>query len=165
MNKVSKKTALFLDRDGVVNVDSGYVGSHEQCIMLEGQIERIEKLFKEEHFDYVFFVTNQAGIARGRYTEEQFLKFQSWMEDFVRGHGVPIEKTYYCPHHPTEAAYAEYSGECECRKPKPGMLKKAAVEYNLDLSRYLMIGDNDTDIEAGLAAGCKAMKIQELMMG
>lgn len=142
---MEKNKALFLDRDGVINVDKGYVYKIEDFIF-------IDKIFKiTEHFQnqgyLIFIVTNQSGIARNYYTEEDFRVLSEWMVKEFSKRKIKIHKVYHCPHHP------EFSSACDCRKPEPGMILKAAKEFNLDLAQSVLIGDKDTDIEAGTKAG------------
>ncbi|WP_180728656.1 D-glycero-beta-D-manno-heptose 1,7-bisphosphate 7-phosphatase [Paraburkholderia sp. PGU19] len=149
----AKKRALFLDRDGVINVDIGYLHRKEDCVFLPGIFELVRRA-RRAGFD-VFVVTNQAGIARGYYTEETFAGFTDWMMGQFADEGAPITQVYYCPHHP-EAGIGTYKIACECRKPQAGMLLKAAREYDVDLANSLMVGDSLTDMEAAQAAGVGA---------
>ncbi|WP_109478935.1 D-glycero-beta-D-manno-heptose 1,7-bisphosphate 7-phosphatase [Paraburkholderia sp. C35] len=147
-----KKRALFLDRDGVINVDIGYLHRKEDCVFLPGIFELVRRA-RRAGFD-VFVVTNQAGIARGYYTEETFAGFTEWMLEQFAQEGAPITQVYYCPHHP-DAGIGSYKIACECRKPQPGMLLKAAREHDVDLSASVMVGDSLTDMQAARAAGVK----------
>lgn len=144
------KRALFLDRDGVINVDIGYLHRAEDCVFVPGIFELVRQA-RKAGFD-VFVVTNQAGIARGYYSEETFAAFTGWMLEQFAAEGAPITQVYYCPHHPT-AGIGGYGIVCECRKPAPGMLLRAAGEHGIDLSRSIMVGDSITDMEAARAAG------------
>ncbi|WP_042262215.1 D-glycero-beta-D-manno-heptose 1,7-bisphosphate 7-phosphatase [Paraburkholderia heleia] len=152
------KRALFLDRDGVVNVDIGYLHRAEDCVFVPGIFELVREA-REAGYD-VFVVTNQAGIARGYYSEETFAVFTKWMLEQFAAQGAPITQVYYCPHHPT-AGIGQYGVVCDCRKPAPGMLLKAAREHGIDLSRSVMVGDAITDMEAARAAGvCQCYWLQ-----
>jgi D-glycero-D-manno-heptose 1,7-bisphosphate phosphatase len=142
--KITNK-ALFLDRDGVINIDHGYVYKIEDFEFVEG-IFQFAKEFYSRGFQ-VFVVTNQSGIARGYYSEDDFRKISDFVESKFLQNGVKISKTYHCPCHP------DYSEECECRKPKPTMLLQAKDEFGVDLSQSLFVGDNESDIEAGKRAG------------
>ena len=107
-------------------------------------------------------VTNQAGVARGYYTEEDVKILHQYMNQLLEKEGAEIDAFYYCPHHPHKGYKGEVPElkiECDCRKPKPGMLLKAADDYNIDLSQSYMIGDGENDIKAGLAAGCKTILV------
>jgi D-glycero-D-manno-heptose 1,7-bisphosphate phosphatase len=145
-----KKRALFLDRDGVINVDIGYLHRKEDCVFLPGIFELVRRA-RRLGYD-VFVVTNQAGIARGYYSEETFAEFTRWMLKRFEAEGAPITQVYCCPHHPT-AGVGEYLKVCECRKPAPGMLLRAAQEHQVDLSASIFVGDAVTDMQAGFAAG------------
>ena len=137
--------ALFLDRDGVVNVEKNYLYKPSDFEFVEGIVE-LCRHFQSRGF-LIIVVTNQSGIARGYYTTEQFLELTAFMqEEFVK-RGVKIAKTYYCPHHP------EITGTCACRKPEPGMVLEAAKEFDVDLASSVMIGDKERDIEAAINAG------------
>ncbi|HDR8911062.1 TPA: D-glycero-beta-D-manno-heptose 1,7-bisphosphate 7-phosphatase [Burkholderia multivorans] len=142
--------ALFLDRDGVVNVDIGYLHRPSDCRFVPGIFELVRAANREGY--RVFVVTNQAGIARGFYTEQVFRAFTEWMLDEFAQQDALIDKVYFCPHHP-DAGLGEYRVACECRKPLPGMLLRARDEFDVDMARSIMIGDNLTDVEAALAAG------------
>ena len=147
MDKTKLKTqpqkALFLDRDGVINEDAGYVYRREDFVFKEGIFVALREFAKAGYALVV--VTNQSGIGRGYYTLEQFDELCRFMLSEFEKEGVKIEKIYFCPHAP-EAL-------CGCRKPEPGMLIKAANELNIDLARSIMIGDKDSDVQAGQNAG------------
>ncbi|MEZ0318306.1 MAG: D-glycero-beta-D-manno-heptose 1,7-bisphosphate 7-phosphatase [Methylophilaceae bacterium] len=141
--------ALFLDRDGVINIDKGYVHKAEDCEFVDGIFDLVKRA---NQLGYkVFVVTNQAGIARGYYTEEQFLSFSEWMKNEFQKHQAHIDEIYFCPHHPVYGLEA-YHISCDCRKPAPGMFLKAQAAFNIDMSRSIMIGDNLSDLEAAHAA-------------
>ncbi len=141
------KPAVFFDRDGVLNVDKGYVHKPEDVIWIDGAKEAIK--FCNEIGLYVFIVTNQAGIARGYYTEEQFLEFSKWMQDELSKIGAHIDAIYYCPHHP-KIGKGLYKQKCECRKPGTGMIRQALREWSIDIKSSFLVGDKKTDIQAGL---------------
>ncbi|TAM01267.1 MAG: D-glycero-beta-D-manno-heptose 1,7-bisphosphate 7-phosphatase [Paraburkholderia sp.] len=143
------RRALFLDRDGVINVDIGYLHRAEDCVFVPGIFELVREA-RKAGYD-VFVVTNQAGIARGYYSEETFAAFTKWMLEQFAAQGAPITQVYYCPHHPS-AGIGEYGVVCECRKPAPGMLLRAATEHHIDLGRSVMVGDSLTDMQAAKAA-------------
>ena len=141
------RKALFLDRDGVVNVEKDYLYKNEDFEFIDGIFELIRHY---QNLGYlIFIVTNQSGIAREYYTEVDFHKLTDWMISEFLKENVKIQKVYFCPHHP------ELSGKCSCRKPEPGMLLQAASEYQIDLKNSIMIGDKERDVEAGLSAGLK----------
>ena len=139
--------AAFLDRDGVINIDYGYVGSIDRFEFNEGIFELLKLLQKKGY--QLFVVTNQSGIARGYYTENDFHSLMEWMKDELKKREIKIIDYEFCPHHP------DITGECECRKPKPGMILNLAKKYNIDLANSIMIGDNLSDIEAAKNAGIK----------
>jgi D-glycero-D-manno-heptose 1,7-bisphosphate phosphatase len=146
--------AAFLDRDGVINIDTGYVGRVEDFEFKEGIFELL-KLLQKLGFT-LFVVTNQSGIARGYYSENDFYKLTEWMKDELQKKRIEIKDVRFCPHHP------DITGECECRKPKPGMILDLAKEYGIDLKNSIMIGDGDRDIEAAKRAGIKkTFKVEE----
>jgi D-glycero-D-manno-heptose 1,7-bisphosphate phosphatase len=141
------KKALFLDRDGVVNVEKEYLYKIEDFEFIDGIFE-LCKHYQDLGY-LIFIVTNQSGISRGFYSEDDFLKLTQWMVTEFAKKGVEITKVYHCPHHP------QYSGACECRKPKPGMLLDAAKEFNIDFANSIIVGDKEGDVEAGLNAGLR----------
>ncbi|HET7161470.1 MAG TPA: HAD family hydrolase [Rhodanobacteraceae bacterium] len=142
--------ALFLDKDGVINVDHGYVSSPERTIFINGIFDLCRAATRHGFLNVV--VTNQAGIARGYYTEENFMAYMDWMRGEFRGHGAQLDAVYYCPHHPVHGI-GKYLLDCDCRKPGSGMILRAARELDLDLTRSVMLGDKPTDTAAGQAAG------------
>ncbi len=139
--------ALFLDRDGVINVEKEYLYKIEDFEFIDGIFD-LCRHYQDLGF-LIFVVTNQSGIARKYYSEADFKKLTEWMLSEFTKRDIRIEKVYYCPHHP------DISGECDCRKPKPGMLEQAADEFDIDLHNSIMIGDKERDIEAGINAGLK----------
>jgi D-glycero-D-manno-heptose 1,7-bisphosphate phosphatase len=140
--------AAFLDRDGVINEDFGYVGKIENFKFKEGIFELL-KLLHELGYA-LFIVTNQSGIARGYYSEEDFYKLTEWMKNELKKRGIEIKDVEFCPHHP------DFTGECECRKPKPGMILNLAEKYKIDLKDSIMIGDSESDVKA-----CKNAKLKK----
>jgi len=150
----SLNKAVFLDRDGVINVDHGYVVERERFEWVEGALESI-KLFNERGY-IVLVVTNQSGIGRGLYSEAQFLEFTQWMCDVAHREGAEIAKVYYCPYH-AESSDPQYRTGVENRKPNPGMLLEAIRDYDLDASKCLLIGNSESDIVAAERAGVIGM--------
>ena len=144
------KKAVFLDRDGVINIDYGYVHTISDFTFCEGIFTLSRKAIKKG-YDLIV-VTNQAGIARGYYTENDFLKLSSWMCGEFKKNGAPISKVYFSPTHPTKGL-GKYKVDDSHRKPGPGMILDAAREFKLALSESILIGDNKTDIVAGVSAG------------
>lgn len=145
-----KHRALFLDRDGVINVDLGYVSTRERFEFVEGIFDLCRCATDLGYLNIV--VTNQAGIGRGHYSEREFQALTEWMCTLFRDHGAPIAKVYYCPFHP-EHGVGSYKIESSFRKPGPGMILQAAAEFDIDMGRSVLVGDKETDIVAGLAAG------------
>lgn len=148
--------AVFLDRDGVINIDHGYVSTSEKFDFIEGVFAACLQLQRMGFI--IIIVTNQSGIARGFYTVEQFENMTDWMLQQFSIHGVRISSVYYCPHYP-KANDSLYSQVCNCRKPAPGMLLQAISEYNIDPKQSVMIGDKISDMQAAARAGigCKIL--------
>lgn len=146
---MSEQPALFLDRDGVINIDTGYVHKAENCVFIDGIFDLVKRA--NLHGYKVFVVTNQAGIARGYYTEAEFLNFSEWMKNEFKKHQAHIDEIYFCPHHPVHGL-GSYLTDCDCRKPSPGMFLKAQKSFNIDMKKSIMIGDNISDLEASMLA-------------
>ena len=149
--------ALFLDRDGVINVDHGYVYRKEDFEFVDGIFE-VCRHYQDQGY-LLIVVTNQSGIARGMYTEAQFKELTDWMVERFKEQGVTITKAYHCPHHPDFGPADER--DCDCRKPKPGMLLKGIEEFDLNPADCIMIGDKGSDMEAAAAANL----VQSIMVG
>ncbi len=143
--KIIKNKALFLDRDGVINIDYGHVGKIEDFHFMEGIFKLCQRAHNAGYL--IIIVTNQAGIAKGYYTEEQFLKLTKWMESEFLKNDIKIAKTYYCPYH-IEGKVEKYREDSFDRKPNPGMLFKAIAAFNIDPQSSIMIGDRQTDMMA-----------------
>lgn len=137
------RPAVFLDRDGVINEDIGYLHRIEQFRFTPGALQAARQLYDMGYALVV--VTNQSGIARGFYTEADFQRLTEWMSEQFRAAGAPLTAVYHCPHPPA----ADDCERCDCRKPLPGMLLKAATEHQLDLGRSVMVGDKEDDVRAG----------------
>lgn len=144
------QAAVFLDRDGVINQDLGYVHTVDDFHYVEGVFEACKKL-KDMGYKLVL-VTNQSGIARGMFTEDEFLSLTEWMDWNFVDNGVEFDGIYYCPHHPTEGQ-GDYLQDCDCRKPKPGMFLSARDFLKIDMANSVMIGDKVADVQAAQAAG------------
>jgi D-glycero-D-manno-heptose 1,7-bisphosphate phosphatase len=145
--------AAFLDRDGVINEERDYVHRVEDFHLLPGAIEGMALL--QHHGWKLVVVTNQAGIARRLYTEVDFAQLTAHLRALLEVHHIRLDGVYHCPHHPT-AGIGELRRECECRKPRPGMLLAAAHDLGLELSASVIVGDKRSDLEAGRAAGLRA---------
>jgi D,D-heptose 1,7-bisphosphate phosphatase len=145
--KMSEKTkAIFLDRDGVINKEVSYLSNPDMFEFIEGSIEAL-KILKQKKF-MLIVITNQAGIARGFFTEETLMAIHNKMIQNLKRNGVALDDIYYCPHHP------EFTGPCDCRKPNPGMIYNARSKYNIDLTQSYMVGDTLNDVQTGKAANC-----------
>jgi D-glycero-D-manno-heptose 1,7-bisphosphate phosphatase len=153
----SLKPAVFLDRDGVVIEDSHYLGNAARVRLVPGVAETIAELNRAGW--PVVVVTNQSGVARGLFTLESVGVVHDHLAELLRASGARIDAFHFCPHHP-EADVPEFRVKCECRKPKPGMLFRAAAELGLDLASSWMIGDRESDLEAGAAAGCRTVLVR-----
>ena len=144
------KSALFLDRDGVINVDFGYVHKVSDFVFCDGIFDLV-RAANQNHIT-VIVVTNQAGIGPGYFSEETFHELTEWMRGQFLNMGARIDHVYFSPYHPTGAIGA-YRKDDFSRKPNPGMLLQAMAEHDIDLSQSLLVGDNISDMQAGLAAG------------
>lgn len=135
--------AIFLDRDGIINKDHSYVYKKEDFEFCDGLFKALQHFISLDY--HLFIVTNQSGIGREYYSEDDFVQLTSWMIDELTCKGIKITKVYHCPHLPDE--------KCRCRKPKTGMFKKAKNEFDIDMKNSWMIGDKQSDIQAGINAG------------
>lgn len=157
-NLANKQKAIFLDRDGTINKYVGFLRKEEEFELLSGVAEAIKKINKSGYLAVV--VTNQPVIARGEVTFEGLETIHNKMETLLGKGGAYLDAIYFCPHHPHsgyEGEVKELKIDCDCRKPKPGMLLKAAEDLNIDLIQSYMVGDGENDIKAGKAAGCKTV--------
>ena len=144
-------SAVFLDRDGVINVDHGYVSTWERFEFLPGVPDALRALQDAGYL--LIVVSNQSGIGRGYYCEADVESLnQAIAQHLGSTVGVTLSEFYHCPHHPTEAK-GEFRRQCDCRKPAPGMIRQAVLDHGIDLKTSLLVGDKDSDIEAGRAAG------------
>lgn len=152
-----KRKAVFLDRDGTIIHDANYLDKKENIKLFDGAAEAIKKL-NEAGF-IVIIITNQSGVARGYFAEEIVIKLNKELVRMLEKEGAKIDGVYYCPHH-TKGSIEKYSIECECRKPKIGMLKKAAEDFDIDLPNSYMVGDKPDDINLAKNAGCKSILVK-----
>ncbi|WP_206810456.1 D-glycero-alpha-D-manno-heptose-1,7-bisphosphate 7-phosphatase [Paradesulfitobacterium ferrireducens] len=144
--------ALFLDRDGVINVDKEYVHKIEDFEFMEGIFDTLR--YFQDHGYLLIVITNQAGIGRGYFTEAQFQALTQWMMGESSLRNIDIRKVYYCPYHP-QYGKGDYQQDSFDRKPNPGMILKAQKEFDLNLEHSILVGDNETDLMAGMRAGIK----------
>lgn len=151
------KPAVFLDRDGVVIEDSHYLGDAARVRLVPGAAETIADLNRAGWA--VVVVTNQSGVARGLFSLDSVTAIHDHLDELLRGYGARIDAFHVCPHHP-DGTVAEFRTHCDCRKPRAGMLHRAAKELGLDLAESWMIGDRVTDLEAGAAAGCRTALVR-----
>ncbi|MDB5313708.1 MAG: gmhB 3 [Gemmataceae bacterium] len=154
---MNPRPAIFLDRDGVVVEDTHYLGSPEQVQLVPGSADAIASLNQAGW--PVVVVTNQSGVARGLFTAGAVDAVHAHLSELLAGYGARIEAFYFCPHYPTADVEA-YRSDCACRKPKPGMLLRAAADLGLDLGRSWMVGDRASDLEAGAAAGTRTILVR-----
>lgn len=149
------KQAAFLDRDGVIIQDIDHITKEEDVALIPKAAEAIALLNKKYK---VIIITNQAAVGRGMCSEEQAMKVNLRVISLLEEKGAKVDATYMCFHH-AEKGVGKYKTECDCRKPKPGMLLQAAKEHNLDLTKCFMVGDKKADIKAGLSAGVKTILV------
>ena len=142
-----KQKCCFLDRDGVINVEVNYLQNPDDVIIEPGVPEAL-KLLKAAGFLRIV-VTNQAGVAKGYFPESAVQDVHRRIAELLAGAGTEVDAFYHCPHHP------DFTGACDCRKPAPGMLLRAAADHQIDLAASCMVGDRPSDLEAGINAGCR----------
>lgn len=154
-----KPTAVFLDRDGTIIEDTGYIGDPDRVRLIPGAASAMRRFAQAGHL--VIIASNQSGVARGLFDEEALSRVHARVEALLRAKGVNLDGAYYCPYlDGADAVVAEYRRDSELRKPRPGMLLQAARELDIDLSRSWMIGDSPADIEAGSRAGCSTILVR-----
>jgi D-glycero-D-manno-heptose 1,7-bisphosphate phosphatase len=151
------KKAVFLDKDGVITVDNGDEKNYRSIEFYPGMADLIALFHKRDYL--VFVATNQPVVSRGTMTEKEVVAYLENMRSLLKkmNNDAVFDKIYYCPHHPN-ADVKEYRVNCDCRKPKPGMLLQAAKEFNVDLKNSFMVGDRISDVIAGSLAGCKTIQ-------
>jgi D-glycero-D-manno-heptose 1,7-bisphosphate phosphatase len=148
--------AVFLDRDGTLIVERGYITVPEGVELIPGAAEAVTRL--RDAGWKVFVVTNQGCVAKGMITEDELGLIHFRMVSLLAEAGAEVDGVYYCPHHP-DGEQIQYSVECDCRKPRPGLLERAAGEHDVDLGESVMIGDSLRDLEAGRAAGARGVLV------
>lgn len=154
---MSARPAIFLDRDGVLIEDAHYLASPDRVRLIPGAAEAVAALNRAGW--PVVVVTNQSGVARGLFSYDSVGDVHAHIAAQLATFGAAVAAFYFCPHHP-EAEVAEYRAACDCRKPKPGLLRDAAAELGLDLARSWMVGDRVTDLEAGAAVGARTILVR-----
>ncbi len=155
--KKQRPKACFLDRDGVLIKDVNYLSSPDQVQIFSESIRAL-KILQENQYK-IIVVTNQAGVARGYFSESSIFKVHEEIDRQLLMYGLKIDAYYYCPHHP-EGKVEEYSINCDCRKPMPGMILNAVQDFNLDLSNSFLIGDKLSDLLAAKNAGCTGLLVE-----
>ena len=150
--KIMKNKALFLDRDGVINIDFGYVFQKNKFLFIPGIFDLAR--YAQNKGYLVIIITNQSGIGRGYYDEKDFNNLMFWVKEQFLLHNVKIDGIYFCPHHPVHGV-GKYKIDCQNRKPNPGMLIKAQKDFMIDMDLSFFIGDKESDIIAGQNAGIK----------
>lgn len=151
------RPAVFLDRDGTINVEKSYLIDPAEFEFIPGVPAALKRL--QDAGFLLVVVTNQAGVGRGYFSLGDVGKLHDFMESLLAEEGVVLSGIYSCPHHPTEAV-GQYLQKCRCRKGEPGMLFQAARDLGIDLSRSFMVGDKEADIQAGSAAGCRSILVK-----
>ncbi len=152
-----RNRAVFLDRDGTINEEVNYLSHPDQLRLIGGAAEAIKRL-NGAGFKTVV-ITNQAGIARGYFSEATLQQIHRELDKMLRAQEAHLDAIYYCPHHPT-AGIGVYKINCNCRKPKPGLLEQSARELNLDLRQSFIVGDKPADLQAGDAVGCRTILVR-----
>ncbi|MFV1963888.1 MAG: D-glycero-beta-D-manno-heptose 1,7-bisphosphate 7-phosphatase [Pirellulaceae bacterium] len=148
---------VFLDRDGTINQEVTYLAATDQLQLIDGAALGVRSLNLAGY--KVVVITNQSAVARGYLSEETLQDIHRFLQDELRIHDATLDAIYYCPHHPTEGM-PPYRGECQCRKPKPGMLHRAAEELDIDLSRSFVVGDKLIDLDLGSRVGCTTVLVR-----
>ena len=159
-NLKNKQKAIFLDRDGTINKYVGFLSDINDFELIDNVADAIKDINESDFLAIV--ITNQPVIARGEVTFEELEEIHKKMETLLGEKGAYVDAIYYCPHHPDKGFDGEIAAlktDCDCRKPKPGLFYKAAKDFNIDLSKSIMIGDSDIDVKAGENAGCRSVKI------
>ena len=146
---------MFLDRDGTIIRDVGYLRDPSEVTLLPGSIDALSRMSTAGFM--LILVSNQSGIGRGLITQEQADRVHRRFEELLDGEGVRLSASYYCPHHPDD--------NCQCRKPRTGLLERASMELDIDLQTSVMVGDSESDADAGAASGCRAILIDPTGIG
>ena len=155
MITTTKNKAVFFDRDGTLNVDVGYLHRPEDFVWIEGAKEAIK--YVNDNGYLAILVTNQSGVARGYYPEEDIKEVYDWMNKELAKIGAHLDALFYCPHHPTGKIPA-YTKICSCRKPDTGMVDEACLRFNIDRSKSYLVGDSERDLECAQKAGVQGIR-------
>lgn len=161
-NLKEKQKAIFIDRDGTINEYCGAITELEQLQLINGAADAISRINKSGYL--AILITNQPVIAKGKCSLEQLENIHNKLEFLLGEQGAYLDAIYFCPHHPDkgfEGERIEYKIECDCRKPKPGLITKASMDYNINLAESYMVGDSPIDVMAGQAAGCRAVLLSK----
>ena len=150
MPELKEGIAVFLDRDGTINEEVGYLSDPDGLKLIRGAAEAVKKL--NDHGIKVIVISNQSGVGRGYFSERDLARINMRLTELLLSYEARIDAIYYCPHHPDDG--------CECRKPEPGLLKKAAREHSIDLGRSYVVGDKKTDVELAVNAGSKGILVK-----
>ena len=150
----TKIAAVFLDRDGTLNEESGYLNHVDRLKLIDGAAEAVALLSR--HGLKTIVVTNQSGVARGYFPETLLPRLHDKLQELLIERGARLDAIYYCPHHP-DVGEPPYRRDCECRKPKLGMIRRAEKEFSVDARKSYMVGDKISDVEFGRRAGCKTV--------
>ena len=156
MSEIVQRPAVFLDRDGTINEQMGYINHLSRFILLPGSAAAIRLL--NDHDIPVFVVTNQSGLARGYFPPALLDEVHAKMIEMLAAEGAHVDGIYICPHHP-EAKEQQYREDCDCRKPKPGLFTRAALEHNIDLSASYVVGDRWSDLKGASACGATGILV------
>lgn len=151
--------AIFLDRDGVINKEKNWIHKKEDLELIKNSAEAIAML--NENGFKVIIITNQPVVARGLCTEEEVQEINDYLKNLLKDKGATVDAVYYCPHHPSAGDNPKYTRECECRKPKPGMILQAQKDLFIDkLEGCFIVGDKMGDLKAGNSVGCKTILVK-----
>ena len=148
--------SIFLDRDGTIIEEKNYLSDVKQILLLENSVKGLKIL--QDNF-LLIIVSNQSGVARGYFTEKEVNKVNEALLNMLEDQGVHISGVYYCPHY-VNGVVEKYSINCNCRKPKTGLIDKACLDFSIDLNKSYVIGDKDSDIQLAKNAGCRSILIK-----
>ena len=156
-NNAAARKAFFFDRDGTLNVDKNYLYRIEDFEWLGDAPQAIR--WANDHGFLVIVITNQSGVARGYFAEDDVRRLHAWMNDDLARFGAHIDAFYYCPHLP-DGSVTAYAKECDCRKPKPGLIERACADFRIDRGMSVLVGDKPRDVECAEAAGVRGVRFE-----